>query len=163
MGAGRPPSGSMVKAKDLSEALGDHAGAASYFRVAQQIERAAWDSGPRQPQALARFLADHDRDISEAVIFAEEAARSRRDIFTMDVLAGVLESGPFDGCPPGFRCRARTGSKNARLLWHAAEIRAAGGEPTAAIELLRRIPALETIGEVRVRAGIRALQQRLAN
>ena len=149
---------------DLSEALGDHAGAASYFRVAEQIERAAWDSGARQPQALAKFLADHDRDIPEAVRLAEEAAQSRRDIFTMDILAvAYLKAGRLADARRASDAALRTGSRDARLLWHAAEIRAAAGEPAAAIELLHRIPALETIGDVRVRAGIRALQQRLGN
>jgi len=60
---------------DLSEAIGDRAGAASYFRVAEQIERAAWASGPRQPQALAKFFADQDRNVPEACALP----RRRRD------------------------------------------------------------------------------------
>ncbi len=149
---------------DLSEALGDHAGATSYFRVAEQIERAALESGPRQPQALAKFLADHDRNIPEAVSLAEEAARSRQDIFTMDVLAAVyLKAGRLADARQASDAALRTGSRDARVLWHAAEIRAAAGEPAAALELLRRIPARETIAEVRVRAGIHALHQRLTN
>ena len=149
---------------DLSEALGDHAGAASYFRAAAQIERAAADSGPRQPNALARFLAEHDRDIPEAVSLAEEAARLRRDIFTMDTLAlAYLKAGRLVDAGRASQAALRTGSRDARLLWHAAEIRAAAGAPAAAMELLQKIPSLETIGDVRVRSGVRALQQRLAN
>ena len=147
---------------DLSEALGDHTGAASYFRVAEQIERAALESGPRQPQALARFLADHDRNIPEAVSLAEEAARSRQDIFTMDVLAvAYLKAGRLMDAQRASDAALRTGSRDAIVLWHAAEIRAAAGDPAAALELLRRVPARETIADVRVRAGIHALHQRL--
>ena len=147
---------------DLSEALGDHAGAASYFRVAEQIERASWENGPRQPQALAKFLAEHDREIPEAISLAEEAARSRRDIFTMDILAvAYLKAGRLADARRASDAALRTGSRDARLLWHAAEIRAAAGEPAAALELLSKIPAIDTIGDVRVRAGIRSLQQRL--
>ncbi len=147
---------------DLSEALNDRASAASYFRVAEQIERASWENGPRQPQALAKFFAEHDRDIPEAVSLAEEAVRSRRDIFTMDILAlAYLKAGQLVKARHASDDALRTGSRDARLLWHAAEIRAAAGEPAAAMELLRRIPAIETIGDVRVRAGIRALQERL--
>jgi tetratricopeptide (TPR) repeat protein len=147
---------------DLSEALGDHAGAASYFQVAEQIERAALENGPRQPQALARFLADHDRSIPEAVSLAEEAARSRQDIFTMDVLAAAYwKAGRLTDARTAADAALRTGSRDARVLWHAAEIRAAAGEPDAALELLRRIPAPQTIADLRVRAGVHALQQRL--
>jgi tetratricopeptide (TPR) repeat protein len=149
---------------DLSEALGDHASAASYFRVAEQIERAAWDGGARQPEVLAKFLVDHNRDIPEAVRLAEEAARSRRDIFTMDTLAvAYLNAGRLADARRASDAALRTGSRDARLLWHAAKVRAAANEPAAAVALLRNIPALETIGDVRVRAGIRALQQRLAH
>lgn len=149
---------------DLSEALGDHAAAASYFRVAEQIERAAWESGQRQPQALAKFFAEHHRDIPEAVRLAEEAAQSRRDIFTMDTLAlAYLKAGRLVEARRAADQALRTGSRDARVLWHAAEIRATAGDPAAAIELLRRIASIETIGDVRVRSGIRALQERLAN
>ncbi|MSO61186.1 MAG: DUF4331 domain-containing protein [Acidobacteria bacterium] len=72
---------------DLLEARGDAAGAEQYYRMAEQIERAAWGNGPAQPQALARFLAEHDRKLPEALTLAEEAVVSRRDIFTMDTLA----------------------------------------------------------------------------
>ena len=46
-----------------------------------------WATEEPQPQALARFLAERDRDIPDAVRLAEEAAAKRRDMHTMDALA----------------------------------------------------------------------------
>jgi len=80
----------------------------------------------------------------------------------MDTLAvAYLKAGRVADARRASDAALRTGSRDARLLWHAAEVRAAAGEPAAAIELLRGIRAVETIADVRVRAGIRALQQRL--
>ena len=110
-------------------AAGDATGAEQYFRMAEQIERAAWGNGPAQPQVLARFLADHDRDLAEAVTLAEAGAISRRDIFTMDTLAwSYFKAGRLDEARAAMAQAVRTGSVDARILYHAAEIQAAAGE-----------------------------------
>ena len=72
---------------DLSSAIGDATAADQYYQMAEQIERAAWGNGLRQPQVLARILSERPGRAAEAVALAEEAARSRADIFTMDTLA----------------------------------------------------------------------------
>jgi tetratricopeptide (TPR) repeat protein len=147
---------------DLSDRLGDHEGAAPYHRMAEQIERAAWDNGPRQPQVLARFFIDRDSNISEAVMLAEEAARLRRDIFTMDVLAAAfLKAGRLADARRSSDQALRTGSRDARILWHAAEIRSACGDADGALELLGRIPAPDAISDLLVRDSVRSLRRRL--
>ncbi len=72
---------------ELSDALGETARAAQYYQMAEQIERGAWGNGSRQPQVLARLLAERPGRAAEAVGLAEEAARGRADILTMDTLA----------------------------------------------------------------------------
>lgn len=147
---------------DLCVALGESDTAEPYFRMVEQIERAAWANGPRQPHVLARFLIDHDRSPSEALDLAEEAVRARRDIFTMDVLAsGYLKAGRLDEAAKAADAALRTGTRDARILWHAAEIFAAQGDPAGALELLQRIPSTDGIADLQVRAGIRALHARL--
>jgi tetratricopeptide (TPR) repeat protein len=147
---------------DLSERVGDREGAAPYYRMAEQIERAAWDNGSRQPQVLARWFTDRRVNIDEAVALAEEAARSQRDIFTYDVLAAAyFAAGRLEEARRASAQALRTGTRDARILWHAAEIAAARGDRASALELLSRIPAADAIGDPRVRDGVRALYDAL--
>lgn len=147
---------------DLCEALGDRDAAAQYFQMAEQIERATWVNGPRQPQLLARILVDEDRNIPEAVALAEEAARSRRDIFTMDVLASAyLKDGRLADARTASDAALRTGTKDARILWHAAEIAAASGNLLRARQLLDQIPSIDTIADLRVHSAVQKLRTRL--
>ena len=52
---------------DLSSAIGEETTADQYYRMAEQIERAAWGNGLRQPQALARILSERPGRTAEAV------------------------------------------------------------------------------------------------
>ena len=130
---------------DLSRELGDRDGAEQYYRMSEQIERAAWGNGLRQPQVLARFFAEHDRNIPEAVTLAEEALRSRQDIFTMDTAAwAYFKAGRLADARQASQAALRTGTRDARILYHAAEILAANGDAAAARDLLSRIPSIES-------------------
>lgn len=149
---------------DLLEASGDSTGAEQYFRMAEQIERAGWGNGPPQPQALARFLAERGRNLEEAVTLAERGAIARRDIYTMDTLAwAYFKVGRTAEAQKALAEALRTGSRDARLLYHAAEIHAAAGDATAAQEMLSRIPAPDAIAEVRLAAAVKALRTRLSS
>lgn len=144
---------------DLSVELGDATAASQYYRMAEQIERAGWASGVRQPGGLARLLAERGRDLTEAVVLAEEAATTRRDVMTLDTLAwAYFRSGRL----PEARRRSdealRLGTRDARLLYHAAEIVAAAGDRRAAMALLDRIAAPHAVADVLVARGIRALR-----
>ena len=103
------------------------------------LAEAGWRSDAPEPKNLARFLADHDRKVEEAVAIAEAAAADRHDIFT-DGCAGV---GVLQGGPPGRRQeRHREGAshRDARrdIRAHAAAIRrrrhGAGLEVTLAMK-----------------------------
>lgn len=147
---------------DLLLASGDATGAEQYFRMAEQIERASWGNGPSQPQALARFLADHGRGLDEAVTLAEQAAITRRDIFTMDTLAWCyFKAGRLEEARTAMAQARRTGTRDARVLYHAAEIHAAAGELEAARATLGLIPAPEAMAEVPLARAHAALRARL--
>ena len=158
-----PTSEVAITIGDLSTALGDTGNAEAYYRMAEQIERASWRNGPAQPQVLARFFADRDRNIPAAVELAETAVRSRRDIFTMDTAAvAYFKAGHIDKARRASSEALRTGTRDARILWHSAEILTAMGERAAAAAALSRIPSPETVADVRVRGGIEALRLRVA-
>jgi len=52
----------------------------------------------------------------------------------------------------------RLGTRDARLLYHAAEIVAASGDRKAAKLLLDRIPAPEAVADILVARGIKGLR-----
>jgi tetratricopeptide (TPR) repeat protein len=124
---------------ELSSALGDATAAEQYAQMAEQIERAAWASGPRQPQVLARILSERPGRAAEAVSLAEEAARTRTDVVTMDTLAwAYFRNGRFAEAKRASDQALRTGTRNARIRCHAAEIDAALTSSPRAPDATRR-------------------------
>ena len=148
---------------DLSVTLGDTTRAEQYYVMSEQIERAAWSNGPAQPHVLARFLAERNRNLPEAVSLAEDAVRSRTDIFTMDTLAwAYFKSGRQTDAEKAIAQARRTGSNDARILYHAAEILAAAGRHNDAVAVLSAIPAPEAVSDVLIAGALRHLRARLA-
>lgn len=162
--AAAPTAETAMTIGDLSRALGETDAAGSYFRMAEQIERGAWQNGVPQTQLLARFFAEHGMNIGEAVRLSEAAATTRRDIATMDALSfAYLKAGRIDEAARSSAAALRTGTRDARLLWHAAEIALARGDSSSAKALIDRIPAANDIGDVVVREGIRNVRARSGN
>ena len=144
---------------DLSVELGDRTSADQYYAMAEQIERSGWTAGLRQPDRLARFLAERGRNIPEALTLAEEAATTRRDIMTLDTLAwSYFKAGRLTEARRVSDEALRLGTRDARLLYHAAEIVAASGDRNAANVLLDRIPAPQAVADVLVSRGIKTLR-----
>ena len=147
---------------DLMMATGDLASAERYYKMSEQIELAGWGNGARQPQVLARFLAERNRDIPRAVALADEAASARHDIFTLDTQAwAYFKAGRLAEAEPIAQQASHTGTRDARILYHAAEIAAANGDRNRALETLSRIPAPGAVADLHVAAGIVSLRRRL--
>jgi tetratricopeptide (TPR) repeat protein len=108
---------------DLSAGLGDASTADRYYQMAEQIERAAWSNGIRQPQVLARILSERPGRAAEAVSLAEEAARTRADIATLDTLAwAYYRNGQLAEAWQASRRALGTGTRDARIRCHARTI-----------------------------------------
>lgn len=111
---------------DLYAQLGEPARAEELYVAAEKLERDGWASEEPQPQALARFFAERDRKISEAVTLAEQAAATRRDIFTMDALAwSYFKAGRLEDAVRASDEATRTGTRDRTIRAHAAAIRQA--------------------------------------
>ena len=96
------------------------------------LAEAGWRVDAPEPKNLARFLADHDRKIPEAVAIAEKAAAERHDIFTEDALAwAYFKSGRVSAAREAIGKALRTGSKDADIRAHAKAIEAAAGQASA--------------------------------
>ena len=113
---------------DLLEALGRHDEAERQYALAE----AGWRVDAPEPKNLARFLADHDRKIPEAVAIAEKAAAERHDIFTEDALAwAYFKAGRVSAAREAIGRALRTGSTDADIRAHATAIERAAGQAAA--------------------------------
>jgi tetratricopeptide (TPR) repeat protein len=110
---------------DLYAQGGDSAMAERYYQLGEELA----GPGIAQTEAnLALFLAEHDRKLPEAVTIAETVAATRHDIFTQDALAwAYYKTGRLDKALAASRLALRTGTRDERILSHAAAIRAALG------------------------------------
>jgi tetratricopeptide (TPR) repeat protein len=108
---------------DLYRERGDAAESERYYQLAEDL------AGPGLAQTeanLALFLAEHDRKLTEAVTIAERVARARHDIFTEDSLAwAYYKVGRIDEALTASERALRTGTRDPRIVSHAAQIRAA--------------------------------------
>jgi tetratricopeptide (TPR) repeat protein len=110
------------KLGDLFAALGRDADASREYALAE----AGWRFDAPNPAMLARFLADHDRNLPNAVTLVEGAAADRHDIFTEDALAWVyFKSGRLRDAAAAMKQAVRTGTKDRTILRHAAAIQQA--------------------------------------
>jgi tetratricopeptide (TPR) repeat protein len=108
---------------DLYSALGRSDAAARQYALAET----GWRVDVPQPALLARFLAQHDRGVGEAVRLAEAAAADRHDIFTEDALAwAYFKSGRVTDAAAAINRALRTGTKDQTIRAHAAAIEHAG-------------------------------------
>jgi tetratricopeptide (TPR) repeat protein len=128
---------------DVAERLGDLYMALGRSREASQqyaLAEAGWRFDAPQPASLARFLADHDRSIGEAVQLAERAAADRQDIFTEDALAWCyFKAGRLADAEAAMKQARRTGTKDRSILAHAAAIAARAAEAVLPLNRLQPI------------------------
>jgi tetratricopeptide (TPR) repeat protein len=120
---------------DVYTALGRPTEAARQYALAE----AGWRFDAPQPALLARFLAEHDEKLDEAVRLAEGAAAERHDIQTEDALAWCyFKAGRLQDAVAAIRQAERTGTRDRSILFHAAAIARAAGDSTGARHLALR-------------------------
>jgi tetratricopeptide (TPR) repeat protein len=118
-----PTSETAMAAGDLLAQNGDNEAADAMYARAEAIERDAWLTEARLTTNVARMLAERGVRTAEAVQLAEEAARNRKDIFTMDALAwAYYRAGRLTDAEVASRQARRTGTVDRRILAHAAAI-----------------------------------------
>jgi tetratricopeptide (TPR) repeat protein len=107
---------------DVLDAMGRHDEAERQYALAE----AAWRGDAPEPKNLARFLAEHNRKIPEAVAIAEVAAAARHDIFTEDALAwSYFKAGRIADAKRAIALALRTGTRDATIRAHAHAINGA--------------------------------------
>lgn len=133
---GRAPSiGLAAFVGDLHARNGRPADAERYYAMADVIGR---ESGSTD-ESFAGFLAERGRRIEDAVRLAEAAVRTRQDVRSLDALAwSYFRSGRLDDAREASTRALRTGTRDKKIVMHAAAIAAAAGDTRLQQELLTR-------------------------
>jgi tetratricopeptide (TPR) repeat protein len=106
-------------------------------------ERVSRDGARLDPRTLALFYATKSREPREALRLARAAYAERQDIYSSDVLAFALyRNGELAEALPLARQAIALGTPDARLLFHAGLIEAAGGDKHQGRALMQRALAL---------------------
>ena len=131
---------------DLYAARGDAAESDRYYRLAEDV------AGPLPAQTeanLALFLADHDRRLPDALAIAQAVAAVRHDIVTEDALAwSLFKMGRVAEAFTVSQRALRTGTRDERILAHAAAIRArAEVARTFSSEAKRSLDGADAVGD----------------
>jgi tetratricopeptide (TPR) repeat protein len=131
-----------VPSPKLLAALGDlHAAAGrtgeaeeQYDAVLLIAELASSGGALVYDRDLARFLADHDRNVDLAVQLAEAELAVRSDAYAHDTLAWALyKSGDIDGAKAAIEEALATGLADVQVWYHAGMIDAAAGNEAEAM------------------------------
>ena len=123
------------KLGDLYTAVGRRSDASREYALAET----GWRVDVPQPAFLARFLAEHDVKLDEAVQLAEGVAADRHDIFTDDALAWCyFKAGRLGEAAAAIDSAQRTGTRDRSILFHAAAIAQAIGDSRRARLLATR-------------------------
>jgi len=118
---------------DLYAQQNDPERARASYEFAVYMGRVATTRGQTLGRDLALFLADHDRDLDEAVRLARAEAAMRDDVYTDDVLAWTLfKRGALREAKRASARALRLGTEDASFHHHAEAIAAALGRPRAA-------------------------------
>jgi tetratricopeptide (TPR) repeat protein len=131
---------------DLYVATGNPSRARASYDLAVVMQRVAAARGQSLGRDLAMFLADHDRDLDEAVRLARADAALRDDVFTDDALAWTLyKRGDVRAAKRAASRALRLGTEEASFHRHAAAIATALERPRTAARHRRLARALEPV------------------
>jgi tetratricopeptide (TPR) repeat protein len=117
---------------EVSAALGDAYALSGATDKAAAVYARVEREGRHDPRSLALFLATHDRQPSAALELSRSEYAQRKDIYTQDVLALALyRNGRFAEADQLARKTLASGTRDARLLYHAGLIRSAASREAA--------------------------------
>jgi tetratricopeptide (TPR) repeat protein len=159
----------LVALGDLCLARGDRAAAEEYFARVDQLHATNRAAGIHDHTSMAKFLADHDRRLDEALKLAEEH-RETLNVLEADVLAWVCyKTGDLPRAAATMKKALSQHTPDPEMHFHAGMIAAASGDrPSAqrhlqtALSLNPRFhplhatsarEALETLGTSRLSTG----------
>ena len=117
---------------DLSAANGEQEKAEQYYKKVEALHAAHLASGGHSHMLMAKFYADHDRNVVEALRLAEQR-KLTRNVLEADILAWVyFKSGDLPHARNAIKRALSHDTPDAEMHYHAGMIAAASGDPGAA-------------------------------
>jgi len=131
---------------DLYASTGNPERARASYDFAVYMGRVASVRGGTAGRDLALFLADHDRDLDDAVRLARADAAVRDDVYTHDALAWTLfKRGELAAAKRAMTRALRLGTEEASFHHHADAIATGLGKPRPAARHRRLARTLEPV------------------
>jgi tetratricopeptide (TPR) repeat protein len=128
---------------ELYELTGQNAEAQKQFATVEAIHRMNKANGIQGDMLLARFYADRDRNLPEALRMAEEEYKTRKNVLAADTLAWCYyKNGRLREAAEMIERAMSQKTPDARILFHAGMIRYKLGETSAAQRYLYRALSL---------------------
>lgn len=147
---------------DLYALRGDTRKAHEEYQTVQLIGTLAKINRQVYNRLLALFDADHDVNVSEAVMLAGKELQVRKDVFGYDTYAwALLKAGHVADARDASDHALVLGTRDPRMLYHAGMIAKAGRDSSRARALLRRAlslsPRFDPLQAPRARAALTEL------
>jgi tetratricopeptide (TPR) repeat protein len=123
----------VVALGDLYAVTGQKDEAEKQYALVATINRLNQASGARTDLQMAKFHADHDRNLAQAVQDAEAAFRSRKNVYAADTLAWCYyKVERYEDARKTIRKALARRTPDAEILFHAGMIHAKLGDRAAA-------------------------------
>lgn len=124
---------------DLYKLNGREKEAQAQYALVEQSGKLSQAKGNLYNRQLALFYADHDLKTTEAFALAKKEYEARRDVFGADALAWTaFKAGHLAEAQTASQEALRLGTKDARMLYHAALIAHAAGDLPTAVKQLKQ-------------------------
>jgi tetratricopeptide (TPR) repeat protein len=122
----------LVALGDLSAANGGKEKAEEYYKKVEALHAAHLTAGGHSHMLMAKFYADHDRNLVEALRLAEQR-KLTRNVLEADILAWVyFKSGDLPRARDAIKRALSHDTPDAEMHYHAGMIAAASGDRGAA-------------------------------
>jgi len=122
---------------DLYTHLGEDGEADKHYEAFESLERenVAVENSWRH---MTNYWLDHDKNLGQALAFAQQEYETRKDIFTCDALAWALyKHGRMDEAKALMKEALRLGTRDGRINYHAGMIYKALGMRSLAMKHLK--------------------------
>jgi tetratricopeptide (TPR) repeat protein len=127
----------VVALGDLYAFTGQKDEAEKQYALVETINRLNRASGVRTDLQMAKFYADHDRNVVQAAQEAEAAARTRKTVYAFDTLAwSYYKGGRYEEARKAIRKALARRTPDAEILFHAGMIYARLGNRVTAQRFL---------------------------